>query len=144
MRDILPRLAYSRPLCSCLTKTHETKYHDELCAYRVSSDAEDAIMRLRLALDVALKFHAPFMPGDSRAVPDWFVACAAVQCDISSNEQEVEDCLRAALKLPDMTREEAVESLTEQLTISFDEELVCVNAHDRCQGSFPCPYCEVK
>jgi hypothetical protein len=47
MRDILVRLAYSHPLCTCLTKTPELAYHDELCIYRVVRDAEVEILRLR-------------------------------------------------------------------------------------------------
>ncbi len=47
MRDILVRLAHSHPLCTCLTKTPDIKYHDELCIYRVVRDAEAEILRLR-------------------------------------------------------------------------------------------------
>lgn len=54
--------------------------------------------RLKYALDVAMKKLAPDMPGDSRAVPDWFVACAAVQCGLDDDDGKVIDCLRAALE----------------------------------------------
>jgi hypothetical protein len=47
MRDILVRLAYTHPLCTCLTKTPELVYHDELCTYRVVREAESEILRLR-------------------------------------------------------------------------------------------------
>ena len=144
MKDILTRLSYTHPLCTCLTKTPETQYHDELCVYRVVRDAEIEVTKLKLALDVALKFHTPFMPGDSRAVPDWLVACLAVHCGLTDNDEEIHECLTTALEFPDMTKEEAMDSLIEVLTMEFAEELVCVNATDRCQGSFPCPYCEVR
>ncbi len=47
MRDILIRLAYSHPKCTCLTKTPEPEYHEELCIYRVILDAQAEIERLR-------------------------------------------------------------------------------------------------
>ena len=47
MRDILVRLSYVNPRCTCLTKTPEVQYHGELCIYRVVRDAEAEIVRLR-------------------------------------------------------------------------------------------------
>ena len=57
------------------------------------------IEMLRLALDVAMGFHAPNVPGDSRAVPDWFVACAAVQCSLKDSDGKIKECLIAAEKI---------------------------------------------
>jgi hypothetical protein len=51
MRDILVRLSYTHPLCSCLTKTPETRFHDELCVYRVVRDAEREIADLRQTIE---------------------------------------------------------------------------------------------
>lgn len=51
------------------------------------------IEMLKLALDVAMGMHAPDMPTDSRAVPDWFVACAAVQCDLGDKDGKIRACL---------------------------------------------------
>ena len=51
MRDVLVRLSYVNPRCTCLTKTPETQYHDELCLYRVVHDAEAEILRLRTRVD---------------------------------------------------------------------------------------------
>lgn len=56
--------------------------------------------RLEKALSVALKFLSPDLPGDSRAVPDWFVACAAVQADLPDEDGKIEACLDEALALP--------------------------------------------
>lgn len=47
MKDILVRLSYTHILCSCLTKTPEPAYHEELCPYRVVRDAETEIIQLR-------------------------------------------------------------------------------------------------
>jgi hypothetical protein len=48
---------------------------------------------LAAALDVAMGHHAPDMPGDSRAVPDWMVACAAVQANLNDDDGRIADCL---------------------------------------------------
>ena len=63
--------------------------------------SDDKIEMLKLALDVALKFYAPLLPGDSRAVPDWFVACSSVQCGIPDSDGGIKTCLEEALALPD-------------------------------------------
>lgn len=59
----------------------------------------------KLALNVTMKMLAPFQPGDSRAVDDWFVACAAVQCDIKDAEGKIKKCLEQTLLLPDFIPE---------------------------------------
>ena len=58
MRDILVRLSYVTPRCTCLTKTPETQYHDELCIYRVVHDAEAEILRLRTRVDMLASYPA--------------------------------------------------------------------------------------
>lgn len=60
---------------------------------------------LEKALSVTMKMLTPYQPGDSRAVDDWFVACAAIQCDLTGNLEEVEACLDAAMSLPDFVPE---------------------------------------
>lgn len=57
---------------------------------------------LEKALSVALKFLSPDLPGDSRAVPDWFVACAAVLAEANCRMDETIACLDEALALPDL------------------------------------------
>ena len=52
MRDILARLNYVNPRCTCLTKTPEHSYHDELCMYRVVHDAKAEIVRLRTRVEM--------------------------------------------------------------------------------------------
>lgn len=52
MRDVLARLNYVNPRCTCLTKTPEPQYHDELCMYRVVRDAEAEIVRLRTRVEM--------------------------------------------------------------------------------------------
>ena len=54
----------------------------------------DRIEELELALSVSMSALAPGLPGDSRAVPDWFVACAAVQSRITSRNEEAINVLR--------------------------------------------------
>lgn len=60
---------------------------------------QDRIKMLETALGVAMQKLAPDMPGDSRAVPDWFVACAAVLADISDEDGKIEQCLNENLML---------------------------------------------
>lgn len=61
----------------------------------------DRIEELQLALSVAMKMHAHNMPGDSRAVPDWMVACSAVDAELSDSEGETKKCLNEALLAQD-------------------------------------------
>lgn len=49
MRDILVRLAYSNPTCTCSAWFGEP--HEELCILRVVRDAEAEIRRLRFIAD---------------------------------------------------------------------------------------------
>lgn len=71
---------------------------DEMRAI-VTHEATQAarIAELEAALNVAMKYHALEMPGDSRAVPDWFVSCASVQCGLDDFDGAVAECLDAAL-----------------------------------------------
>lgn len=64
-------------------------------AQRINAQ-QDEIDRLRLALNVSLAAHAPNLPGDSRAVPDWFVACAAVSCELDDKDGRIKASLVAA------------------------------------------------
>lgn len=43
--------------CTCMTKTHEHKYHDETCRYRVLCEAIDEIDKLRMGITMALAVH---------------------------------------------------------------------------------------
>lgn len=45
MRDVLVRLAYSHPPCTC--ETWDNAAHGELCILQVVRDAEIEILRLR-------------------------------------------------------------------------------------------------
>lgn len=54
---------------------------------------------LEKALKVALGYLAPQQPGDSRAVDDWFVACAAVQAELDDTDGRIERCLDDAALL---------------------------------------------
>lgn len=46
--DLLVRLVMGTVAsCCCMTKTHEVKYHDELCRYRLLTEATDEITKLR-------------------------------------------------------------------------------------------------
>lgn len=58
---------------------------------------EAEVARMKAALDVSMLMHTPHMPGDSRAVPDWFVACAAVSCGLDDDDGRTAECLSAAL-----------------------------------------------
>jgi len=60
MRDILVRLAYSHVQCTCLTKTPEPEYHEELCLYRIIRDAESAILQLREDAETLADIKAAF------------------------------------------------------------------------------------
>ena len=53
---------------------------------------------LRKALDVCLNKLYPDQPGDSRAVDNWFVACAAVACDLEDIDGTIELCLDKELE----------------------------------------------
>lgn len=59
----------------------------------------------KLALNVTMKMLFPYQPGDSRAVDDWFVACAAVQCGLNDYDGRIKKCLEDALLLPDFIPE---------------------------------------
>ena len=56
----------------------------------------DELEYFKMALNVALKHITPHLPGDSRAVPDWFVACAAVQCGLKDRDGGIKECLEKA------------------------------------------------
>ena len=76
-----------------------TDHLEVIDAIERAADARWAA-RVRLldkALRVALGHLTPQQPGDSRAVDDWFVACAAVQCEIDDADGKIENCLDAAL-----------------------------------------------
>lgn len=54
--DILHRLIFGiGGSCSCLTKTHEVKYHTPLCKYRLLMDAHAEIVKLRQEIDTLKK-----------------------------------------------------------------------------------------
>lgn len=57
------------------------------------------IETLEKALGVAMKQLSRDIPGDSRAVPDWFVACAAVLAGFDDQDQKIEQCLNENLML---------------------------------------------
>lgn len=59
--------------------------------------ADPRVTALEKALSVAMWHLAPMQPGDSRAVDDWFVACAAVQCDLDDSDGKINACLDTAL-----------------------------------------------
>ena len=71
----------------------------------------DRIEELELALSVSMSALAPDMPGDSRAVPDWFVACAAVQSRITSCD------VLNVLKNTEFTGDESVDP---EVSANFD------------------------
>jgi len=51
-----------------------------IAALRAKVEAAEArVTELEAALNVTMYELSHDLPGDSRAVPDWFVACAAVQ-----------------------------------------------------------------
>lgn len=80
------------------------------------------IEMLRLALNVTLAYHTPYLPGDSRAVPDWFVACTAVACDIADPDGRTKRCLEESLEAAadeaaacETVQQQAVDILTIQV-----------------------------
>lgn len=87
--------------CCAGSAPHET-CEEATVAWNTRADTITALeaenQRLLDALSVAMKKLTPGIPGDSRAVPDWFVACAAVQCGLDDDDGRVAECLRAALE----------------------------------------------
>jgi hypothetical protein len=76
--------------------------------YSAQPSLDANLLLHRKALSVAMRYLAPLQPGDSRAVDDWFVACAAVQCDLTDHDGAIERCLDAAMLYPEPQRPEPV------------------------------------
>ena len=72
--------------------------------YSAQPSLDANLLLHRKALSVAMRYLAPLQPGDSRAVDDWFVACAAVQCDLTDHDGAIERCLDAAMLYPEPQR----------------------------------------
>jgi hypothetical protein len=63
---------------------------------------QQRIAELELALGVAMKFVADNIgPMDSISAPDWFVAVAAVSCDLQDPEGKTTACLKEVSDLPE-------------------------------------------
>lgn len=94
-----------------------------------SSEAMDRLFqdqesKSKLALDAALAMLSPHMPGDSRALPDAFVACAAVSCGLDDSDGRIEASLREYLAAVGENANETAADLMEQMApVVFEVQL---------------------
>lgn len=72
---------------------------------------------LEAALHVAMGYHEPALPGDSRAIPDWFVACAAVMAKLNDDDGKIMGCLSEEMAKFPLPRQPAAPIL-----VSYQDE----------------------